>query len=78
MDPMFPGGPPQFILVPPGSVPVPIINQMPVMMQPTAFPVYVQQPTGQIPVMPTSQPPPTTAMSTDFVAEDRLQEKARR
>ncbi len=39
---MFPGGPPQFILVPPGSVPV--------MMQPAPFPVFVQQPTqGTIP-----------------------------
>ena len=47
---MFPGGPPQFILVPPGSVPVPLLNQVPVMMQPAPFPVFVQQPTqGTIP-----------------------------
>ncbi|CAF0798840.1 unnamed protein product [Adineta ricciae] len=80
MDPMFPGGHPQFIIVPPGSVPVPILNQVPVMMQPAPFPVFVQQP-----VMPPQAAaaapilqPTTTAMSTDFMSEDRLQDKARR
>ncbi|CAM4836565.1 unnamed protein product [Rotaria magnacalcarata] len=35
------GGQPQFILVPPGSVPVPLLNQVAVMMQPAPFPVFV-------------------------------------
>jgi pre-mRNA-processing factor 8 len=88
MDPMFPGGPPQFILVPPGTVPVPLLNQVPVMMQQTSFPVFVQQPAGTIPVqrpvlssvgtgatMPQQQNPSSL---TDFMSDDRLQEKARR
>jgi len=83
---MFPGGPPQFIIVPPGSVPVPLLNQVPVMMQPGAYPVFVQQPTqGTIPTQLPGLPPTglpvqqqTGTFVTDYVSEDRLQEKARR
>ena len=57
------------------------------MMQPAPFPVFVQQPTqGTIPlqrpvVPPTGaaiQQPQAPIMSTDFMSEERLQEKARR
>ncbi|CAF3974879.1 unnamed protein product, partial [Adineta steineri] len=85
MDPMFPGGQPQFIFVPPGSVPVPILNQVPVMMQPAPFPVFVQQPT-QRPMLPPQGAIPQqqqqqqhmSSMQTDYMTDDRLQEKARR
>lgn len=90
---MFPGGPPQFIFVPPGTVPVPLINQVPVVMQPAPFPVFVQQPTaatGPIPGQPqrpvtnnvvnqqnvTTQPTPM--MTSDYMSDERLDEKARR
>ena len=71
MDPMFPAGPPQFIFVPRGSLPVPIINQVPVMMQPPPFPLFAQ------PARP-AVPPPVSHPSADLLSEDRLEEKVRR
>ena len=87
MDARFTGNQPQFIFVPPGSVPVSLLNQVPVMMQPTSFPVFVQPSTQN------TIPSPSTILSTtgtslseqqnlsismDYMNEDRLQEKARR
>jgi hypothetical protein len=92
MDPMFPGGPPQFILVPPGSVPIPmsmpLLNQVPVVMQPAAFPVFVQQSTVEpATTRPVASSTRDTApasqasnvmLPTDYMSEERLIEKARR
>ncbi|CAF4526478.1 unnamed protein product [Rotaria sp. Silwood2] len=89
MDPRFAGGQPQFILVPPGSVPVPLLNQVPVMMQSAPFPMFVQQPTqGTIPLqrpvlpptgtIPQQQQQQSSSMTMEYMSEDRIQEKARR
>ena len=91
MDPMFPGGPPHFILVPPGSVPVPILNQVPVMTHDATSTISGLRSKQPAPV-PTRNglfshlssvsvqwwlKQPTSMMSSDYMSEERLQEKAR-
>ena len=61
---------------------MPILNQVPVMMQPAPFNVFVQQPTpaptqrpGLAPM--TASPMMAQQSSSDDMSEERLEEKAR-